>query len=101
MAITTSLSDDDNKIHMVVDGRFDFTLYLPFKQALQASDKPDLLVEIDLSRTTHIDSSGLGMLLLARERVGGNRDQVKLIGVNQEIRSLLEISNFHRLITIV
>jgi hypothetical protein len=41
------------------------------------------------------------MLLLARERVGGNRDQVKLIGVNQEIRSLLEISNFHRLITIV
>jgi len=44
---------------------------------------------VDLGRTTHVDSAGLGTLILVRERASQLRRTVCLRGASEELRFLL------------
>ena len=48
---------------------------------------------VDLSRTSYLDSSALGMLLLLRERCA----DVRVENASDDVRKVLEIANFQRL----
>jgi anti-anti-sigma factor len=48
---------------------------------------------VDLERTTYLDSSALGMLLLLKDQSG----DVRIIKTSPDVRRVLEIANFHRL----
>src|SRR3954453_5729013 len=47
---------------------------------------------IDLSRTRHVDSAGLGALMLIQRRAAERRQIVALRNVNDEIRFLLVLT---------
>ena len=98
MPLSSEYSAVDKIVKIKIDGRFDYYCHQDFSEAYK--DLPSLAQHkflIDLSRVVYMDSSSLGMLLLLRERAGGERSDIALLGANSEIKKILEISNFKKL----
>lgn len=80
---------------MVLDGEFDLAAYELFMQTLARVVAEDRPVEIDTSRVTLIDSTGLRGLLQARNLVGAER--VLLVNPSTEVTRLLAMSGTRHL----
>ncbi len=100
MSLTTSVSDDGKRITINISGRFDFNLHQEFRQAYEQSRNSDTGYTINLANTEYMDSSALGMLLLLRERAGGDKANIEIVNCSPEIKKILTISNFHQLFNI-
>ncbi len=96
-SIETSLSSDGSTLTIKVVGRFDFSLHEAFQRAYETHGKPGMSYVIDLYATDYLDSSGLGMLLLMRENVGGERADIRLTGGSEQIQKNLKIAKFNLL----
>jgi len=83
-----------------IDGKFDFKLHRSFRELYEAAPPEVSHFVIDMSKTQYMDSSALGMLLLLREHVEGNRERVQIVNCNAEIRKIFEIANFDKLFAI-
>lgn len=96
MGLETSLSADGSQLTMLIDGRFDFNIHSVFRDSyreLPSSTK----FTIDLSKTTFMDSSAMGMLLLLREFTGKDTNNIRLLNCRPEIRKVLAISNLDKM----
>lgn len=97
----TSHIDQDGTVNISVNGRFDFNVYQDFRDAYKQVDNPaGVSYVINLTGTDYMDSSALGMLLLLRERAGGDSANIAINGSNAEIKKIFSISNFDRLFQI-
>jgi len=100
MSLDTSI-DGNGVININISGRFDFNLYQEFRAAYKQVDNPaGTPFVIDMSGADYMDSSALGMLLLLRERAGGDKSNISITGCNSEIKKIFSISNFERLFDI-
>ena len=79
-----------------VRGVFDFSVHEAFRQALESLNGATSCI-VDLSDAKALDSSALGMLLVLRDRLGGDAARVRITGARPEIRRILEISRFDKL----
>lgn len=101
MAVTSVASTDGNTLTISIDGRFDFSAHQAFRGAYEkVSPVPDNIC-VDMSGTTYLDSSALGMLLLLRDHSGGDDSNIQLKGCNEDIRKILTISNFEQLFKVI
>ena len=55
---------------------------------------------VDMSFTTYLDSSALGMLLLLRDHAGGDHANIRIVHCNEDVKKILSISNFGQLFDI-
>lgn len=100
MSITSQPSVDGRELTIAIDGRFDYSTHLDFRNAYQAvSGRPERYV-VDFRNATYLDSSALGMLLLLRDHAGGDDAQIRLVNCNAEVRKILLISSFDQLFEI-
>jgi len=97
MAISTSTTAEKHIIY--VKGRFDFSVQADFRKAYEGTSLDHHFV-VDFTQADYIDSSALGMLLIARDYVGGDNAKMDLINCCPEIKNILEISNFQKLFSI-
>jgi HptB-dependent secretion and biofilm anti anti-sigma factor len=74
-----------------VTGRFDFSCFRDFHQAI-TDGAGDWIV--DLSDVDYVDSSALGMLLLLRDRVGGDGKRIRLRGAHGQPHDVLKVAKF-------
>ena len=58
-------------------------------------------IEIDLSRATFMDSTGLGALIALRRTASGRNGQVRLLNPAVEVRQILELTRTRRIFTIL
>ena len=81
-----------------LEGDIDLHVSPVVTEALNAmiKQKPERIV-IDLSRATYIDSAGVAALILARQEVKAYGGRFFLSGVQETIRSILEISRLDRI----
>ncbi len=100
MSVTANLSEDGKIYTIAIDGRFDFNLHQQFRAAYERVDAKQVHYQIDLQKTDSLDSSALGMLLLLRERAGGDQSDIDIVNCPTQIRNILTISNFHQLFKI-
>ncbi len=100
MPISAKLSDADDELIINVEGRFDFSAHQEFRSAYEDLARPPQHYAVDMTETTYLDSSALGMLLLLRDHAGGDHASIKIINCNDDVRKILVISNFGRLFTI-
>ncbi len=100
MALTSHISSDGNQLTINVTGQFNFSVYQKFREACQQVTAPRTSFVIDLRGTEYMDSSALGMLLLLRERSGGDAADIHITNCNPEIRKIFAIANFDRLFQI-
>jgi len=78
-----------SKMYMAVLGRFDFSLHREFRAAMESMQDAQSC-EIDLREVSHMDSSALGMLSLARRRF----KTLEITGPNEQVRDMLEMAGF-------
>ncbi|MDQ7050963.1 MAG: STAS domain-containing protein [Enterobacterales bacterium] len=100
MAVTSVTSSDGRSLDITIDGRFDFNAHQAFRAAYEKVSPVPPQITVDLSSTTYLDSSALGMLLLLRDHCGGDSSNIQLTGCNQDIKKILTISNFEQLFKI-
>lgn len=97
MSISSTVSEDGREVTIKVDGRFDFSTYQSFRDAYSRAESPTARFVIDMTRIDYIDSSALGMLLLLRQRAGGDTARIRLFGCGSEVQKIFEVSRFDRL----
>ena len=100
MSITSRIDGEGRELIIAIDGRFDFSSHQSFRQSYEGYQFTPESYLIDLSETTYMDSSALGMLLLLRDHAGGDRARIRLAHSNPDVRKVLSISNFEQLFSI-
>src|SRR5512147_408719 len=65
--------------------------------ALEAGDRKFL---IDFTRTGYIDSSGLGVLVSLSKKIRDQGGELKLAGLNEDLRTLFELTKLDTLFAI-
>jgi anti-anti-sigma factor len=101
MAVTSVTSSDGKSLTITIEGRFDFSAHQAFRGAYEKVSPVPSEISVDMKGTTYLDSSALGMLLLLRDHSGGDSSNINLVGCNEDIRKILNISNFEQLFKIV
>ena len=100
MPVTSQKSSDGNTITIKTESKFDYSSHTEFRACYSDSNNSATHYVIDMRNTDYMDSSALGMLLLLREHVGDDRSKVTITNCNEEIKNILEISNFNKLFEI-
>lgn len=98
MGVTTQVSA--GVVTIEVDGNFDIGCYDEFNKALNDNLDSASQFVINLQKTTYMDSSALGMLLLLREKTGGDAAKVEFVNVNDDVMKILKVAKFDQLFTI-
>ena len=58
-------------------------------------------IEIDLSQTNFVDSSGLGALIALHKTACGRNGKIRLLRPQPSVQQLLELTRMHRIFEIV
>lgn len=100
MPVSSHFDASTNTLTIHIDGRFDFNCHQVFRHSYENHDVEKTHFVIDMAKTTYIDSSALGMLLLLRDHAGGDLANIRLSHCNHDVRNILTISNFEKLFEI-
>ena len=97
MSITLNVSENEKKMTVALSERFDFSCHGDFRDAYQSIDPSQFEIIIDFKRTDYIDSAALGMLLVLRERAGGDLSNITLKACQPSVQQILDITHFEKL----
>ncbi len=87
--IVTS-SQQGNHLDIAIMGRFDFSILKDFRNAYtKNTHTPILAISIDMSRSEHLDSSGMGLLLTMKKELRLNVSSIELNNCRPHIRDAL------------
>lgn len=100
MTLITHTSDDSRVVTISVQERFDFSVHQHFREAYANCNDNSTEFVLDLAKTTYMDSSALGMILLLKDHAEKLSGSIKIINPSESVRKILEIAQFHRLMTI-
>ena len=100
MAVTSQVSADGTKLTIAIEGRFDFAKHQDFRKAYESVNHTPDSVVVDLKKTTYVDSSAVGRLLLLRDHAGGDNSDIRVVNSSVDVRKILAISNFDKLFDI-
>ncbi len=100
MTLQVQENTEKNSINIAIEERFDFSLHKEFKEAYTHCTKQGLNISLDLSKTSYMDSSALGMILLLKDHIEALSGQLTIFKPSDAVYKVLEIAQFHRLMTI-
>lgn len=90
-----AIDSTPEKIYITIEGRLTYTDYNTFNYITNAIGEYDnQQCVIDLAEVDFIDSAGLGMLLLARDKVSKNKGQIIIKSPQGQVNKMLELSKF-------
>jgi anti-sigma B factor antagonist len=101
MSFTFRKDEDKEVVVLGVDGQLIVGNRHELKQkvldALEAGDRKFL---IDFTRTGYIDSSGLGVLVSLSKKIRESSGELRLAGLNEDLRTLFELTKLDSLFAI-
>lgn len=93
-----SLERADDVLIVTVDGQLVVTNRQEFKQAiLDGVEQGVKLVVVDFTTSGYIDSSGLGALVSLSRRLREAGGDLRLVGLNEDLRTLFELTRLDAL----
>lgn len=93
-----TLERTDDTLLVGVDGQLVVTNRQEFKQAiLDAMEQGAKLVIADFTQSPYIDSSGLGALVSLSRRLRDVGGDLRLVGLNDDLRGLFELTRLDQL----
>jgi anti-sigma B factor antagonist len=93
-----SLERTDDTLLVIVDGQLVVANRQEFKQAiLDAVEQGARIVVADFTASPYIDSSGLGVLVSLSRRLREAGGDLRLVGLNDDLRSLFELTRLDQL----
>ncbi len=88
-----SIERTDDRLVVDVEGQLVVSNRQEFKQAiLDAVEEGARVVVVDFSRSPYIDSSGLGALVSLGKRLRELGGDLRLTGLNDDLRTLFELT---------
>ncbi len=100
MSIKRQFLEENNQVVIEIENKFDFSLHQHFRDAYTGCGNKNTTFILDLSKTTYMDSSALGMILLLKDHADSLSGKVIIRNPSESVYKILEIAQFHRLITI-
>jgi anti-anti-sigma factor len=94
----TTRKNTNGDVTINIGERFTFGVHRDFRGAYRDQPK-NINYIVNLNKTTYMDSSALGMLLLLRDFNGENKI-IKITDCNSEIIKVFEIARFDKLFKI-
>ena len=94
----TATKIDENTAKISIDGVLGNAIHKEFRAAYEQHEAKRYIV--DLSNTTTIDSSGLGMLLLFKDHAGGDDADIEIINCSDHLLDIFHLTCFFRLFKI-
>ncbi|MDB2414568.1 STAS domain-containing protein [Rickettsiales bacterium] len=96
-----SKSSSGSTLKLSLKGEFTFADHSKFKEVIENVDSGDVSeLEINLSELTFIDSAGLGLLLLLKDKTGDNFS-MSLSYPDGQVKKMFEVSRFYELFNII
>lgn len=93
-----SLARTDDRLIVDVDGQLVVGNRQEFKQAiLDEVEQGVRMVIVDFTRSAYIDSSGLGALVSLGKRLRESGGDLRLTGLNDDLRTLFELTRLDAL----
>lgn len=90
------------EIHVDLKGRLTFADYSNFRELTELFGEHDTKeCFMDLSELEFIDSAGLGMLLIARDKLRLQEGSVILSGAQGQVKKMLDLGHFDSLFKVV
>jgi anti-sigma B factor antagonist len=97
----TATKDTTGVLVVQVDGQLIVGNRQELKQLVQeAVDNGEKKVLVDFSKAGYIDSSGLGALVSISKKVREQGGELRLSGLNEDLRSLFELTKLDTLFSI-
>ncbi len=97
----TSRKDPKGVLIVEVDGQLIVGNRQEFKQKiLDALEGGERRFLVDFTRTGYIDSSGLGVLVSLSKKIRDEGGELRLAGLNEDLRTLFELTKLDTLFTI-
>ncbi|GAC28491.1 STAS domain-containing protein [Brumicola pallidula] len=100
MTVKTNISDDKKVLTIVIEESFEFSQYQIFRDAYSEIDVIGIKFILDLSKAAFMDSSALGMILLLKDHADKLSGELIISKPSVMVNKILEIAQFHKLITI-
>lgn len=100
MTVKKRMTENDKNVYIEIEGRFDFSLHQDFRDIYTGETGKSALYTLDLSRATYMDSSALGMILLLKDHAEKLAGTIEIINANESVSKILEIAQFHKLMSI-
>lgn len=100
MSIKRQILEENNQVIIGIENKFDFSLHQHFRDAYADCNSNNTTFILDLSKTTYMDSSALGMILLLKDHTDNLSGKVIIRNPSESVYKILEIAQFHRLMTI-
>jgi len=90
MSSTVTSNQQGNHLNIAIAGRFDFSILQDFRNAYTLEvEGPIAGISIDLSRSEHMDSSGMGLLLTLKKELKLDSGRIELNNCKPHIRDAL------------
>ena len=89
------INSTPEKVHITIKGRLTYTDYNSFNYITHAvGENSNQQYTIDLSELDFIDSAGMGMLLLARDKASKHKAQITIKSPQGQVKKMLELGKF-------
>ncbi len=100
MSVETKISDDGKTLTIKVSGKLDITMYKTFSDSYKDKIGSVSKVILDMADVEHVDSSGLGMMLVLRERLSEDAQIIDIVNVSPSVAKIFKITNYDKLFNI-
>lgn len=100
--MNVTITNQDNKTLVVLDGRLDTSNADQFQQditPLMEGDKPD--IDIDCAAMSYTSSQGLRLFLMLQKSVMARGGKMVMRNMNPQVKEVFDITGFSNIITII
>jgi anti-sigma B factor antagonist len=88
------IKKEGDKLIIAPKGNIDYVTAPELDEAVSKVGDDVMTIELDMSEVPYISSAGLRVILNADE-IMQDRNGIKLIGVNNDVRAILEMTGFY------
>ena len=81
-------------------GRYDFGARKTFKESLGEAMKEELPIVLDFEQVSFVDSSALGILVIAHQTLKSKKIPLSLVNPQPYVRQVLDLANVAKMIPI-
>ncbi|MFC5559433.1 STAS domain-containing protein [Ureibacillus thermophilus] len=101
MNVNVQFREEENQIYGIIEGELDtFTAPILKEELDELSIKENMNVELDLSRVTYMDSTGLGVFVAFYKKVLKENANLKLVRLSSRLARLFDITGLSELMDI-
>ena len=91
---------DGQKLTVALSGRLDTTSAPQLEEALTSALDGVKELVFDFNQIEYISSAGLRILLSTQKKMGAQGASMKLVGVNDVVREVFEVTGFINILTL-